>query len=93
MPVSPYTEPQIAPNVGIPWPQMVNERIAWLMGQVGDLRQQDDTRTVPAEWLRGTEQRLHGIERRYEAMLRRLVEAEDLLHEVAAIHGMDKDDE
>lgn len=55
--------------------------------------EQDDTRTVPAEWLKNTELRLHGIERRHEALLRRLVEAEDLLHEVAVIHGMDKDDE
>ncbi len=38
--VVPYTEPAIPPNVGTPWPQMVNEKIAWLMGEVGDLRQQ-----------------------------------------------------
>lgn len=40
MPVVPYTDPQIASNVGTPWPQVVNEQIAWLMGEVGDLRQQ-----------------------------------------------------
>lgn len=38
MPVVPYTEPAIKPVTT--WTQTVEERIAWLMGEVGDLRQQ-----------------------------------------------------
>ena len=38
MPVVPYTDPNIKPVTT--WPQTVEERIAWLMGEVGDLRQQ-----------------------------------------------------
>ena len=38
MPVTPYTEPDIKPVTT--WPQTVEERIARLMGEVGDLRQQ-----------------------------------------------------
>ena len=38
MPVTPYTEPNIKPVTT--WPQTVEERIAWLIGEVGDLRQQ-----------------------------------------------------
>jgi len=38
MPVAPYTEPNIKPVTT--WPQTVEERIAWLIGEVGDLRQQ-----------------------------------------------------
>ncbi len=38
MPVTPYTEPDIRQVTT--WPQTVEERIARLMGEVGDLRQQ-----------------------------------------------------
>ena len=38
--VVPYTDPQISPNVGTPWPQMAQERIDILEGAVRDLNYQ-----------------------------------------------------
>lgn len=38
MPVTPYTEPKIQPVTT--WPQTVEERITWLIGEVAELRQQ-----------------------------------------------------
>ncbi len=94
-PVTPYTEPTIAPNIAQPWPQQAEDRLAALERIVGELSVMHGSLMEHFD-IAQHDERFYTQDERIDALVNRLAMVEESLLTVLAIHGMisveDEDD-
>ncbi len=94
-PVTPYTEPTIAPNIAQPWPQQAEERLTVLERIVNELSVMHGSLMEHLDIAQHNE-RFYTQDERIDALVNRVASLEEFTFTALAIHGMisveDEDD-